>query len=170
MNKAPNKKNSAWHNPWFLSWMGLLVFVLIINTSAVWMAVTKKPRLLTKDFYEKGKAYSDNRLKREAERLKWDAKIERPDNIPFSQSSTFRYQLFDDKHQLASAEEVIFYAYRPSDGSFDFAKPMQEQSIGKYEVTLKFPLKGIWDIIISAKQNNKEHNTALNIIVRDADN
>ncbi len=166
-----NDKNKAWKNPWFLGWMGLLVFVFIVNFSMVFMAITNKPRLLTDDFYKKGKAYSDNRLKLEANKLPWQAKVELPDDISFSQASTFKYHIIDEKSlQPVSPAEVIFYAYRPSDGHYDFSQKMTEIATGQYTTTIKFPLKGIWDIIISAQQDGKEHNTAFNIIARDLDN
>jgi len=164
---SSQNSNVAWRNPWFLGWMGLLVFVLIVNFSMVYLAITNNSRLLTKDFYEKGKAYSDNRLKLEATRLAWQGTLEQPDPIKLNQANYFHYTLINKVKETAEPERVIFYAYRPSDGSFDFQRPMKKIKKGQYELSIQFPLKGIWDVMISAQQGEKEHNTALTLIVRE---
>ncbi len=158
--------NQAWRNPWFLGWMGLLLFVFIVNMSMVYLSIKRNSaRLLTADFYEKGKAYSDNRLKLEATKLDWMGQVKKPTEIKLNQPNLFRYTLVNQQKQVANPDKVIFYAYRPSDGNFDFATPMQEITKGQYQLAVKFPLKGIWDIIISAQKGDKEYNKAFNVIV-----
>ncbi len=159
-NTEMSKKDSAWRSPWVLGWIGLLVAFLIANGTMVYLAVKSRPNLVVKDYYERGRDYEKHLLDRMARDPGWKTKIEAPDDVGVNEPSTFRFVVLDEKGQPVRPDAVVFHAYRPSDSRRDFSVPMREDTKGHYVAEISFPLKGVWDIIVSATHGKDEYNTS----------
>jgi len=155
-----DKNQSPWRSPWVLGWVGLLVAFFIANGVMIYLSVTHAPNLVVKDYYERGKDYEKNMLKRMARNPGWRMQIKAPDYVGVNEEVTFRYIVLDKNGEAVRPDAVVFHAYRPSDGSYDFSIPMREDRKGHYLAEMTFPLKGVWDVIVSARQGEDEYNTS----------
>ena len=154
------QKESAWRSPWVIAWFGLLLVFVIANGIMIYLAAEKSPGLVVKDFYERGQDYEQNMLKRMARDPGWKMKILAPDFIDVGKPVLFRFNVTDKAGVPITPDEVTLHAYRPSDADEDFSLPMQAIAPGKYQVEASFPLLGVWEILISAKNGEDEYNTA----------
>ena len=158
-----DKKQSAWRSPWLIGWILLIVVVLVVNIIMITFSISGNPGIVVEDYYDRGKDYEQNMLKRMARDPGWQMNIEAPDFIELDQPTTFRYTVVGKDGELVDVNKVVFYAYRPSDVNMDFSKEMQLVEPGLYQVDVSFPLKGAWDILVSAKGESDEYNTPLRI-------
>ena len=77
--------------------------------------------------------------------------IDTPADIAAGAPSTVRFFVVDRAGQPVEAENVTYFAYRPSDASRDFSVPMVEEAPGRYAAQLTFPIGGVWDTLVEAK-------------------
>lgn len=161
--KMSGKKQSPWRNPWVIGWISLVVVVVVMNVVMVMFAVTGNPGIVADDFYDRGQDYEQNMLKKKARDPGWLMDIEAPDFIELNQPTTFHYTVTGKEGEAVKVNSVVFYAYRPSDVKMDFSKEMQMIEPGVYQVDVSFPLKGAWDVLVSAKGDQDEYNTPLRI-------
>ena len=140
--------NQAMKNPWFLSVLGLIAVFLIVNAVFVVFAVTSNPGLVADDYYEQGREYEKNIVTQLAARnnLHWETKLEIPKQITINTPDTYRFSAVDSRGVSIMDADVKVIAYRPSDASADFVKPVEQIAPGLYQTQLEFPLPGIWDI------------------------
>jgi nitrogen fixation protein FixH len=104
-------------------------------------------------------------LKRQARNPGWQMTVTFPKKIEPNQAVTCSYSVLDKMGEPVDPDEVIFYAYRPSDAKQDFQLPMKRVGPGQYEVEVNFALKGVWDILVSAKEGEDEYNTPKRVSV-----
>lgn len=161
---APNKKISqknpyAWRNPWVLGWLALVAVVLLVNITMITIAFVTNPGLVTEDYYEKGQNYEKNIAKIHAARkaLGWTYATNYPTNPVMDKPSHYSFNIVDKKGLPLSDASVIFYAYRPSDVNSDFYVDMIETVSGRYEANINYPLKGLWEITTTIKNNNDSY-------------
>ena len=158
---AMSEKKSAWRSPWFLFWIALLVAVVSANVVMIYLSVGANPGLVVEDYYERGQDYENNLIKRRASNPGWQMRIEPPlEVVGVAEPARFRFHLADRDGNWLEPEPdaVTFYAYRPSDSAQDFSVPMQRVGPGEYEAEVNFPLKGVWDILVSVRQGEQEYN------------
>jgi len=153
-------KNSAWRSPWVLVWFGILILFFIFTGVRIFYAITSSPGLVVDDYYERGEAYSANRLKREARDPGWQMEIEAPEFVDIGKPTLYGFRLKNKVGKPIDADAVIFYVYRPADERQDFQVPMKRVALGHYTAEVSFPLLGVWDILISAKNGEDEYNLA----------
>jgi nitrogen fixation protein FixH len=152
-------KNSAWRSPWVIAWVVMLVIFFSMNVFMIYLAQSNNPGLVAEDFYERGQDYEKNMLKRQMRNPGWQMKVELPRKIGVDEQVMSRFIITDKEGEPVDPDEVVFYAYRPSDAKQDFNVSMQPVAPGRYEAQVSFPLKGAWDILVSAKQGEDEYNT-----------
>ncbi len=155
-----NDSNKAVNNPWFWTWIILILIVLSVNGVMVYFAFTSNPGLVTNDYYERGQNYEQNMLQRQLNAPKWAMNISFPQPVVINQTADF-YLL----KQPLEFDKVEFYAYRPADASADFSKKMTLNENGDYHVSVTFPLIGKWDLLIYAQKGDKNKNQPLTIFV-----
>jgi len=153
-----SNKQSAWRSPWVIAWVGILVAFVLISGVRIFLAIDTNPGLVVQDYYERGQDYEENRLKREARDPGWNMEIEAPAFVDVSSPVLYGFRVTDRAGNPVSPDAVIFYAYRPADATQDFAVPMEPVGPGYYQASVSFPLLGVWDILISAKQGQDEFN------------
>jgi nitrogen fixation protein FixH len=95
----------------------------------------------------------------------WLMKIDLPDPVLKDEPTLFRFTLVDKAGLPVTSDGVMFFAYRPSDARRDFSVPMELEAPGRYRATVGFPLKGVWDILVSVQGGEDEYNTARRINV-----
>ena len=152
-----SKKQSAWRSPWVLAWVGMLVVFISVNAFMIYMAETGSPGLVVDNYYERGEDYENNLLERLAKDHNWKMNIEAPDFVGVDTPARFGFTITTKEGQPGSPDSVVFYAYRPSGKVHDFSVPMQQETAGRYQADISFPLKGIWDIVVAAKFGEEEY-------------
>ncbi|MEJ2454382.1 MAG: FixH family protein [Candidatus Thiodiazotropha sp.] len=152
-------KNSAWHSPWVIAWVAMVVIFFIMNGIMVYLAQTNNPGLVVEDFYERGQDYEKNMLKRQARNPGWQMKVDLPRKIGVDEAVICRFTVNDKEGAPVDPTAVVFHAYRPSDAKQDFSVPMQQVGPGQYEAEVRFSLLGAWDILVSAQHGEDEYNT-----------
>ncbi|MEJ2608477.1 MAG: FixH family protein [Candidatus Thiodiazotropha sp.] len=153
------EKNSAWRSPWVIAWIAMVVIFFTMNMIMIYFAIDNNPGLVVDDFYDRGQDYEKNMLKRKARDPKWKMRVKLPPKIEINQPVVWHFTVSDKEGAPIDRDEVVFYAYRPSDAKQDFSSPMQRVGPGVYEVTVKFPLKGIWDTLVSIRNGEDEYHT-----------
>lgn len=141
-------------NPWVLGILGLLLFVIAVNVGFITMAMRTNPGLVDNKYYDRGRDHENNVMKKIAARnaLGLEANFEVPEHIVLAQPNRFRFTAIDKRGLPFSKADISVVAYRPSDAAADFTVPMQDNSDGRYEAMMNFPLKGTWDLIVKVKR------------------
>ncbi len=149
----------AWRNPWVIGWMALLVVVLLANIGMITLAFVTGPGLVDKDYYEHGRDFERNRLKRLAVRnaLGWTAHLDMPEKNLQGVPAIYRFSVVDREGVPVDNLEARITTYRPSDADADFSVPMERYAPGMYQAKLNFPLKGHWEITVSVKHGDESY-------------
>lgn len=156
-NRISQANKRALRNPWVLGGLALIATVLIVNITMITLAITTNPGLVSKDYYERGRYNERHYLQRVAERsaLGWTASLEVPASIQLGATQTYRVAIVDNVGEPLRGAEVVLNAYRPSDAKADFHMRLEEVGAGIYQGTVEFQLKGIWDLLIDVKREDK---------------
>lgn len=160
-----SKKNSALRSPWVIGWFALVITVLAVNGIMIFLAVEHNPGLVVEDYYERGQNYEKHILERMKRNPGWLMQIDVPVPVLKDKPTWFRFTVVDKAGLPVTAEGATFFAYRPSDAKRDFSKPMEQEAPGRYRAKVEFPLKGVWDILVSVQGREDEYNTARRISV-----
>jgi len=137
--------------------VGILLTFIMVSGVRVFLAIQTNPGLVVDDFYERGQDYEQNRLKREARDPGWQMEIEAPEFVDIAIPTRYGFRVADKEGTPVSPDSVIFYVYRPSDAKLDFSVPMKQAESGYYQADVSFPLLGVWDILISARNGEDEY-------------
>ena len=156
--KYSQSSSEGKRNPWVIAWFGIIGVFLSANAIFVIFAFTSNPGLVTEDYYEQGRLYETNAIKRLAtqNRLQWQSKLEIPDAILLNTPDIYRFSAVDSRGLPVRNAEITIVAYRPSDASADFNTPMIYIAPGLYQGSLSFPLPGIWDLNVKIKQGEDQ--------------
>ena len=158
-------KNSLGRNPWSICWISLVVVVLLVNALMALLAVATNPGLVTDEYDAAGRTLEQTILSRRTKRAEHEIAFNTPQQIYAEIPATFRVVGVDKVGIPIKADSVVFQAYRPSDKAADFQLPMQQEGAGRFRTDVAFPLKGIWDIVVSFQQGEDEFHTARRVTV-----
>jgi nitrogen fixation protein FixH len=138
------------------------MFLVFISSNAymLYLAGDSSSRLVNEDYYKRAEDYEENMLKRMAKDPGWVMKIQAPEFIDVAVTTPFVFTVVTKEGEPVEPESVTFFAYRPSGGEHDFSKVMEKEEAGRYRAEVSFPLKGVWDILVAAKQGEDEYQTA----------
>ncbi len=164
-NPRSTQSGPALRNPWVLAWLGLIVVVLVVNITMVTLAFMTSPGLVRSDYYDSGRAVEENFASLREEAAGLTMSIDTPADLTAGVTTTIRFYVVDRAGQPVTGERVTYYAYRPSDAERDFSLPMVEEDVGRYAVTLHFPLAGLWDTLVSMQTDDHEVSLAQRINV-----
>lgn len=154
LNKKYSQSNSEGkRNPWVLGWFGIVAVFLSVNAIFIVLAVTSNPGLVIEDYYEQGRQYEKNAIKRLVahNKLQWESKMEIPETVTLNKPDTYRFSAVDSRGLPIRNADVQVVAYRPSDANADFKTTLQPIAPGLYQASLSFPLPGIWDLNIKVQ-------------------
>ena len=160
--------NSAWRSPWVIGWIGLVVTVLSVNAYMVYMSFTTMPGLVNSDYYEQGQNYERTMNERRVRAQALDLDVRAPARPVRNEPATFLYIARDTGGVPLEGESATLHAYRPANERDDFSVPMVAEGNGQYRAEVSFPLKGVWDVVVSLKQGEGEVNAARRVMVRDS--
>jgi nitrogen fixation protein FixH len=169
MTEKPQSVTPAWKSPWVIGWVLLVVTVLGVNLFMVLLAVKTSPGLVNEDFYERGQDYEKNLFTKRANAPDWHMEIGLPKPIVAGEDTPVTFSILDKAGVPVATDGVTFYAYRPSDAQRDFSQPMAPVDAGLYSTKAQFRLKGFWDVLVSVKVGEEEHNVGRRIVVRAPD-
>ena len=155
----------AWKSPWVIGWVASIAIVLAVNATMVWLAIDSNPGLVVQDYYERGQHYEKTLVSKMAKDPGWLMTISPPAELILGQTQPMRFSLVDKAGVPVRPDAVTFHAYRPSDASRDFSLPMEQEGPGRYRADVAFPLKGIWDLLVSVRQGEDEFNVGRRISV-----
>ena len=157
------EKNSAWRSPWVIGWSALILVVFLVNLLMIYLAISGNPGLVVEDYYERGQDYEQNMVARMEKNPGWLMRVEMPDNPIQGVALPIRFVLSTKDGAQVDPDSVAFHAYRPSDAKQDFAVTMQQQIPGTYLADVTFPLKGVWDVLVSVQKDGEEYNEAIRV-------
>ncbi len=158
-------KDSPWRNPWIIGWISLVVIVLLANAIMALLAVSTNPGLVTDEYYSAGRTLEQTILSRRAKQADHEIAINVPGELYVNVPATIQVVGVDNAGLPIKADSVTFQAYRPSDKEADFEHPMHPEGAGRFSAEVGFPLKGIWDIVITFKQGEDEFHTGRRVTV-----
>lgn len=162
-------KSSPWRSPVVLVWSALLLAFFVANGVFIYLALNNNPGLVVDDYYERGQDYEKNMLKRMAADPGWQMRIELVSQPVVKEPSSIRFYLADAQGQMLVPDSVQVFAYRPTDAAYDFNQPMSDLTNGVYQAEIKFPLPGIWDMLVVVTQEGAEYSQAQRVNVLKAE-
>lgn len=155
----------AWKSPWVIGWIALVLVVLGVNLSMVYLAMRTNPGLVVEDYYARGQDYEKTLFSKRARDPGWHMVIDLPKNTLAGNHTPINFSIVDKAGVPVQPDAVTFYAYRPSDAARDFSVPMEQQATGLYSAKAQFRLKGVWDILVSARNGEEEYSVGQRIEV-----
>jgi nitrogen fixation protein FixH len=164
-NEQQAVKTPAWKSPWVIGWVALVLVVLGVNITMVYLAMRTSPGLVVEDYYERGQDYEKNMFSKRAQDPGWHMTIDVPKQLFAGNHIPVNFSIVDKAGVPVQPDSVTFYAYRPSDAERDFSMPMEQQAKGLYSGKPQFVLKGVWDILVSARVGDQEYNVGQRIEV-----
>lgn len=158
----------AMRNPWVLGLIAMIVIVLGVNIAFITTAFVTNPGLVNENYYEQGRSYEQELQRKLAARseLGWQLNFEVPENPRLGQPSSYRVVVADKLGRPLQGAQVTLNAFRPSNAKDDFGAEFREITAGVYETQLNFPLKGLWDLIVTVRQANGQYDLAQRINVQ----
>mgnify|MGYP001769743253 CR=1 FL=1 len=150
-------------NFWVIGWVGLVLAVLLVNLVMVYLAMTNNPGLVVDDYYERGKNYEETLVSRRARDPGWKMEIFEPERIDVGAPAVFAFEVRTSDGRFLDPEWVTLFAYRPSDAKADFHLPMRKVGPGRFEAEVRFPLKGVWDLLLAVRSGDQEYSAATRI-------
>lgn len=151
------RSNSAWHSPWVIGWIGLLVIVVSVNLVMITLAFVTGPGLVVDNAYDRGKELEETITSRQAATPDWTMRLDTEPGVVAGIGATVRVVVVDRAGQPLRADQVTYQAYRPADAGLDFAVPMAAEAPGRYAATVTFPAPGIWDTLVLVQSADKAH-------------
>jgi nitrogen fixation protein FixH len=141
-------KKDFLHNPWALGIAASVLFGVGSSLALVIFAMQNRPGLVDKEYYESGRKYERTVMKQLAARnaLAWRTATVIPEPIVVATPGLVRLSVFDKNDVPVVKSSVSLTAYRPSDATADFTVQLAESGAGEYAGTMRFPLKGNWEL------------------------
>jgi len=153
-------------NPWLRGILGVVGVTVSVNLVFIIYAFWSPPDLVAKDYYERGKNYFHEKIKREnIENTSWRMQILAPDHPRLNQPQTYRVYIMNHAGQAIHSGQVILFAYRPSGAESDFKQQFKMVDNGTFAGTLTFPLLGKWDLIAQVRSGDQKYDVAQRINV-----
>ena len=133
--------------PWVF--VGLFGVVLIVNGTMIAFALSTFTGMETVSAYKKGLSYN-RRLDAAAaqERLGWQASLDAEADNAGQMVITF--DLTDQQGAPVAAADVLAKVDRPLQDGLDQTVVFKEIRSGRYAATVDLPLKGQWEVDVSA--------------------
>ncbi|WP_455219289.1 FixH family protein [Kaarinaea lacus] len=155
-SKYSQSNTEGKRNPWVIGWFGVVAVFLAVNAVFIVLAVVSNPGLVVEDYYEQGRQYEKNAIKRLTahNKLQWQSKLEIPEAVTLNTVDTYRFSAVDSRGLPIRDADVQVVAYRPSDAGADFTTTLEPIAPGLYQASLSFPLPGIWDLNIKVQRGD----------------
>ena len=139
--------------PWYF--VMFFVFIALMNTVMVTLAVRTDTGIVTEHPYEKGLAYNkvvEAEVKQQL--LQWSSDIKYEKGILY-------FTLKDKENKLIIPEKTIATITRPTQDGMDFSVELKN---GKSSIS--FPVKGLWKVRVDTTYNNIHYQKSKRIVVK----
>lgn len=145
--------------PWYF--VAFFLFIAIVDSVFVYLAVHTHTGLITQNSYEKGLKYNDIILAGEKQKkLGWKTDISFNSN-----NDLFSIKISDKNDSLITGAEVKAYVKRMVHDGYDFSVNLKETKKGIYTGALVLPLKGKWNVITIVQSGEQSYKTNKEIFV-----
>lgn len=143
--------------PWYF--VAFFVVLALLDGIFVWLAMSTHRGVVTEQSYQKGLRYNNTLLASDAQdALAWQGTIT-------MKGAALAFSLRDQYGESLQVAEVTAHFTRPIESGYDFSTRLEETAPGVYKSDVSFPLKGQWDVTISASWNNQPYQKTQRIIV-----
>ncbi|MDH3664086.1 MAG: FixH family protein [Alphaproteobacteria bacterium] len=146
--------------PWVF--VGLFLLVLAVNGTMITIAISTFNGLETTNAYEKGLAYNDRlAAAAEQERLGWETSLNAVPNE--NGQVTLTFVLADRLGAPIAAADVRARIDRPLQAGRDQVVVLEATDDGRYAATVDLPLKGQWNVQLTAEARGERYQLAKRI-------
>jgi nitrogen fixation protein FixH len=151
------KNKKSWHNPWFISIVGVVAIAVLVNVLLIWYSLHRQSTLVDHEYSTKDRKSDQETISDIEARnaLAWQTSVKLPKSVTVGLPATFAISVTDRQGVPVSGEMQVV-AYRPSDAKKDFAVPFKEVSSGNYEGYISFPIKGYWELRIHVQRGKED--------------
>ncbi len=154
-------------NPWLRGILAGVAIVVTVNVVFVLYAISSPPQLVTRDYYEKGKNYFHEEIKRVQQTASaWRLQLLVPSILAVNQPRTLRLYVMDHQGNPLKTGQAVLYVYRPDNADADFRQELKLVDSGTFAADVAFPLPGKWDLIAQIKSGDQKYDVAQRIKVR----
>lgn len=138
------------------AFLGFFGVVFAVDGYFVHTALTTHRGVVTDQAYEKGLHYNEvlQTAKNQPALL---------DNVTF-EGNVLQWTLLDENNIAITQAEVKAKIVRPIKEGYDFETVLTNKGNGVYEAILDLPYKGLWEVRLSSKWNNKSYKTTHQMI------
>lgn len=153
----PDRKRATVAGSW-IPWVfvGLFGVVLIANGTMIAVAISTFTGMETVSAYKKGLSYNQRLAAAEAqEKLGWQASLDAEAGGDGMMRITF--DLEDKEGAPIAAADIQAKIDRPLQDGLDQAVTFDEIKSGRYEATVDLPLKGQWEIDLTAEARGQRY-------------
>lgn len=133
----------------FLAFFGV---VFTVDAIFIYTAITTQTGIVTEKAYEHGLNYNKTLLEAKSQ-------LNLNDKVSFN-NGVLKWDL--DINNADVTARII----RPIQDGHDFNIVLNHKGNGIYEATLDLPFKGLWEVKLSSKWNNKTYKTTHQFIVK----
>ena len=158
------RKSDRWI-PWYF--VAFFIGLTILNAFFLYIATSTHTGVVTENSYEKGLNYNDTIAAYESQQaLDFDGAI------VFHDEGVLRFALHDAKASALDISMVTAYVSRPTQAGYDFSvvlprvESVTKADAGMYETKIDFPLKGQWDVRITAEWHGQHFQKHKRILVK----
>ena len=152
MNRAADRQFTGRQ---FLAIMvGSFVLVTAVNALMIWYALSSWSGLVSDSAYAEGLGFDRVLAASRAEAaLGWKG------TIAYDPAGRIVFHLVDSNGEPLSRMGVSLVMLRPTREGFDRSAPLHETMPGQYEVGMRPPLPGVWDVrvIVAAQGQTRFH-------------
>jgi nitrogen fixation protein FixH len=165
MTIETERKIPAWKSPFVIGWAMILVVVVSVNAFMISNAFFNFSGFVVDDPYESGQRLNETMEKRKAvAQLGWQVSLSEP-ALKTDAPAVFVLTAFDAQGQAIVADKIEFLAFRPSNSKMDFRAQFQPTASGEYLHEARFPLKGLWDLMVVVYAQGYEYEIGRRLFV-----
>jgi nitrogen fixation protein FixH len=153
-------------SPWLRAILGVVGVTVSVNMVYIIYAFWSPPDLVAKDYYEKGKNYFHEEIRREkAAGNEWRLQLLAPDKPKMNMEQEYRLYVMDHQGRAVNSGEATLLVYRPDNSRSDFRQELHYVDSGTYAATLRFTFPGKWDLIAQIRSGDRKYDVAQRINV-----
>jgi len=125
--------------------------IFLANGTLIYLAASSDDGMVDSNYYSKGLNYQstlNERLRQKA--MDWTVDFKR------DKSGEYRLKVIDRESKPIEEAKVNLIFFRPTQSGYDQNLSLKEEKPGFYSGKIELPLKGIWDVNIEIKKENKK--------------
>ena len=165
IQQLPHPKSGPRPSDRWIPWYFVAFFAVVVGALVIfaWIAVTTEPGLVTKDAYQKGLNYDQIIAASDAAaEIPWQASIAVQRQ---GDSVNLAVTIHDDRNSPITDVDVEAWWIRPTQDKQDQHWKMTEQNKGLFVANGSLPMKGAWDVHITAAMGKQQKQFVQSVII-----